>query len=122
MLSIIAGVGVLVALLGLAIFVSPPLLKRILVFYEEGSRLYAALVFRVIFGTLLIAAADQSRSPKVVLTLGVITVIAGLGGFFVGLDRMRALARWWSRQSPLTVRAWSLVAIVFGAFLVYVSL
>ncbi|MFQ5459072.1 MAG: hypothetical protein ACE5FC_11570 [Myxococcota bacterium] len=121
MLTLVVLVGALVVLLGAAIFVNPPLMKRILMFYEQGSWLYSALVFRLLLGAVLITVADQCRFPRGVMALGILSLAAGVAGFLMGLDRLRALVHWSMGRSSAVVRAWSVLAIAFGGFLIYVA-
>jgi hypothetical protein len=58
--------------------------------------------------------------PKTVRLIGIIIVVAGLLTPVFGVERSTAVFTWWSNQDPLLVRVFAAVAMIFGAFVVYV--
>lgn len=100
----------------------PAAFRGWLAFFTQGSRLYAALLFRIVAGVALVAGAAGTRMPRTVFWLGVLFVVAGISGFFMGVGRLRAMANWWSQRSNGVVRGWALMAVALGAVLVYAAL
>jgi hypothetical protein len=115
--------GVLIAALGITGIARPSTLMGLVssVSKSEGG-LYAAIVFRLVFGGVLILAAPNCRFPDVVRILGVISVVSALVLPVLGYTRVRAIVDWWSSRSPVFVRSWALIATAFGLFLVYAGL
>ena len=67
----------------------------------------------------LIRAASGSRFPDALGVLGVISILAALVASALGFDRLRAFVQWWAARPAGFIRAWALVAVAFGVFLVY---
>ena len=90
-------------------------------FWLHGTRLYGAAAVRLVFGTLLIVAAPETRMPAVVQALGVLTIATAVAVPLVGLARLHAFVRWTLERPPLVLRLGSLVGAALGAFLIYVA-
>jgi hypothetical protein len=79
-----------------------------------------AVVIRLLLGAALIVAAPASRFPTVFLVLGWIAIAAAIAAMLMGRERLRRFVDWWiERFSPAGVRFWVLLALAFGAFLIY---
>jgi hypothetical protein len=63
--------------------------------------------------------APVARTPKLLRVLGAFIIVAGAVTPFFGVERTRALFVWWSMQGLLFTRAWAMVAVAFGLFIVY---
>lgn len=59
--------------------------------------------------------------PQAVFWLGVLFVVTGISGFFMGVGRLRAITNWWAQVSNGLVRGWALMAVALGAVLVYAA-
>ncbi|MFQ5478341.1 MAG: hypothetical protein ACE5E4_06980 [Candidatus Binatia bacterium] len=121
MAMLVALIGVLIAAVGLLFTARPEALRLVLEFYQQGKWLYAALAQRVVMGVLLVAAADRCAHPGLVLVIGALALVSAAIGLFLGLERLRALAGWWSQRSTGVVRCWALSATGFGVLLVYAA-
>lgn len=78
-----------------------------------------AIVTRLLLGWALLFAAANARFPQTFMVLGWIAIVAAVGLVFIGQDRFRRLVSWMERLSPTILRIGLLVAVVFGAFLIY---
>lgn len=119
---LVASLGIIVFSMGAFCFASPTGFQRLLNIMQRGRRLYLAILFRVVAGAILIAAADACRFPGFVRVLGILFVVFALLSAFLGLKRLRSIAQWWSRRSPVIVRAWAVAAVGFGALLIYLGI
>ncbi len=80
--------------------------------------LYVVAVVRVAIGLLLIRVAPASRTPRTLRVLGVIVVVAGLLTPLIGA-RARAILDWWAALGPAYLRLPAVIALAFGAFVIY---
>jgi len=112
MALIIAGIGVVGV-------VSPPLLLEFARTLLTPGALYVVAVVRVILGLVLVWVASASRAPMTFRVFGIIIIVAGVLTQFFGVERSRAVFDWWSLQTPLFMRAWAALAVVFGLFVIY---
>jgi len=111
--------GLLVAGLGALGMVSPSRLLAVVRHFQTRGGLFAAAIIRIVLGTILFLAAPDSRAPQTLRIVGVFVFAAGLATPLMGVERARALLRWWSAQGALFVRAWAAVALLFGLALAY---
>jgi hypothetical protein len=111
--AVIAGVGVVGVL-------APALLLDLGRSLLSSNGLYGVAAIRVAFGVLLLLVASLSRMPRTLRVIGVIIILNGLVTPFFGVERSEALLNWFSMRGPAFVRVMALLAIAFGAFVVYV--
>ncbi|MCG8591946.1 MAG: hypothetical protein MJE66_21840 [Proteobacteria bacterium] len=112
-------VGVVVVLLGVAIAVVPERFLGTLASLESRPRFAIAVGVRVAMGVLFLLAAPACQLPTVVRVIGVIALVAAGGLLLMGRARMDAFVAWWLELPTAVLRSWSVVAIAFGALLVY---
>ena len=119
---IVALFGCIVATLGIAGVVRPnSLIDLVQSAWRTPAGLYVAVGVRIFLGVVLIAAAPDCRFPQAMRILGIIALIAGAAGLVAGFERLQHFVAWWTERSAVFVRAWSLVAVAFGAFLVFAA-
>jgi hypothetical protein len=112
-------IGAFVAAVGLVGVVSPQGLQTIARYSMTSVGLYVVAAIRLAFGVILFRAAAASRAPRVLRVVGVFAFVAGLVTPFLGVDRAHAIFDWWSGQSPVFLRLWPGLAVVFGVFIVW---
>jgi len=83
-----------------------------------GALLIVAAV-RVLYGVVLLLVARVSRWPGTFRVLGILIVAAGLLTALAGADRAQAMVDWWSGRPDWFTRAWALLAVAFGGFVVH---
>jgi hypothetical protein len=108
----IAGLGVL----GI---VAPAVLLEFGRLLLAPPALYWVAAVRVVFGTLLILVATQSRMPRTLRVIGAFIVVAGLLTPLFGTERFGQVFAWFSGQAPFLVRAVAVLPFVVGLFFVY---
>lgn len=116
----VASVGLLILALGmLGLFRPPALIGLVDGVWRASAGLWVVTAVRTAFGVLLLAAAAGTRFPWIVGALGVLSLASAVAIPVLGHARMRRWIDGWVTRSAGFVRAWSLVACAFGAFLVY---
>ena len=117
----VAAVGVLIVMIGVAAMFLPGALRELVTLVQSPRVLYGAVGFRIVAGAFFIAASDACSWPLAIGTVGVFLLAAGLAGLFIGLQRIEAMMAWFMRFSDGVWRAWALVAVAFGSFVVYAA-
>jgi len=87
--------------------------------WQTRAGLYLAVILRLVLGVALIGAASRSRFPDAIGILGIISIVAALVAPSLRFERLRAFVQWWAARPSGFIRAWALVAAVFGVFLMY---
>jgi hypothetical protein len=122
MSSLVALIGFLILVLGLAVAVLPAALREILHRFLESRWLYWVSGVRVLVGAILVIAASSTAFPGFVRALGVIFIVAGVSIPLLGEERVDRIAEWWLRQSDWMLRAWGVLASVLGALVAWAGL
>jgi hypothetical protein len=116
--SLAVVLGLVIAAIGAVGLVAPTVLLDLGRSLHTANALYIVAAVRVMFGAVLLLVASVSRTPRVLRVLGAFIVIAGLFTPFFGVERSRAMFDWWSARGSLFTRAWAMVAVAFGLFIV----
>jgi len=116
---IVALVSLFVLGIGLFGLGSPAGMVAFMSRWRSKTGLWAASVFRLVFGLALWIVAPTSRAPMGLHVLAALSVRTALVLPFVGVSRFASILSWWCRQSPAFVRAWSAVAVILGIFLLW---
>jgi len=90
--------------------------------WKTPAALPFAVGLRVALGIALLVAAPECRYPLAMQVIGVISLLAAAAGLVMGRARLDAFVDWWARRPPGFVRAWAVVAIAFGGFLVFAAI
>jgi hypothetical protein len=118
---IVAALGIVVVVFGAVGLVSPNRLVKLLSLLEPRPRFFIAVLFRIVFGVVLLVAGGDTRFPAEIRVLGVFVLLAGIALIPFGAELFDKVLQWWFRWPSSFVRLWSAVPITLGAFLVYAS-
>jgi hypothetical protein len=117
---IVAAIGAFVVAIAFVGLVQPGALIRFVKHAWATRRgLQLAVGFRLVFGIALLLAAADSKAPLTLTVLGCVSFVSAAMIPVLGYTRALAFIDWWTQRPPGFIRAWSLVACAFGAFLVY---
>ena len=119
MLLLVRLFGVLIIGLGSVCLLKPEVFTQLINFWRQEKRLYLLGVLRVIIGTVMLLTASQCRLTAVVLVLGILIFIKGVMIFILGPDKIESMLTWWGNRPVFVLRLMALVALVFGALLIY---
>ena len=78
-----------------------------------------AVVMRIIIGAALILYAAESRYPTAILILGWVSIAAAVVLGAIGRTNFKRLMSWALGLVPTFGRTAGLIAVLFGAFLIY---
>lgn len=122
MTIIVAGLGVLIVLLGLVGLIQPDRFRALFTTMDSQVRFALAIGTRLAMAGLLWWLADDLRHPHVIRVLAVIALVAAIVLPIMGRARLDRLIEWWLSRSDGLLRVSALFAAGFGAFLVYVAI
>lgn len=114
--------GVFIVLMGAWGVLAPSRITDLANRFGSKGGLWFAAGIRLVLGFALWFAAPQSRAPLLLQVLGVAAIIAAVVIPFMGVDRFKAMIGWWAKLSTTSQRAWSLVAVAFGAAVLWALL
>ena len=111
--------GCFVSALGILTLAAPETILEAMNFALTSVGLYVGAAMRIVFGSVLMGAARASRMPRTIGTLGALMILGGVALPFIGVDRIGVIVGWWSAQGPALMRTWAVVAVAFGALIVF---
>jgi hypothetical protein len=114
-------VGLTVAGIGLTGLVAPLVLLDFGRSLLTQNGLYAVAAVRVLLGLLLLFGSRASRMPQTLRVIGGVVILAGVLTPLFGVARSEIIFSWLSTQGAAFVRVIALLAIAFGALVVYAS-
>ena len=120
MAYLIIAFSTLTIIAGLIILINPDIIFGLLRRNLESLSLHIlAVVLRVILGLALIVCAAASKFPTAILIVGWVSIIAAAVLAIVGRQNFKRLMSWVLGLAPYVGRIGGLLAILFGAFLIY---
>lgn len=112
--------GALTLLAGIVIVVNPELIFGLLNKNTEKLALQIlAVTVRLLLGALLIHQSDASKYPFVIEIIGWLSLVAAIVFAVIGRDNFKRLMSWALSLSKPFGRVGGVIAICFGAFLIY---
>ena len=114
-------IGALICLAGLVILIAPVKFKSVMNNWTGQPRFLFAIIIRIFFGAILLAEAANLKFPLAMKIIGGISIFAAIILLLIGQERMDRFIDWFMKMSDNMFRAWSVFAIAFGAFLIYVT-
>ena len=118
MAIIVKFIGLVISVLGLAIFASPQFSQKVFAFFQEGKRLYYSGVARVLVAAALFAAASQSPAPLAAIALGIMGLVSAIVIFAADMEKLKSFTASYSQMPALIIRLLGLVAASFGMLIV----
>ena len=89
--------------------------------FTGQPRFLFAVIARIIIGAILLLEASNLKFTLVMQIIGGISILAAVVLLLMGQDRMDRMIDWFMKMSDKIFRIWSVFAIAFGAFLIYVT-
>jgi hypothetical protein len=114
--------GVFILLLGVWGVLAPSRITDFATRLSSKGGLWFAAGIRLVFGLALWFAAPASRAPLLLQVLGAVALVAAVIIPLMGVDRFKALVDWWTKLSPTAMRVSCLLAVAFGAVILWALL
>lgn len=116
---IVAVIGWMIVAEGLLGIARPHLLLTAVANWPSDLRLYITVGSRIVIVLLLFLAAPHCRFPRSTSAIGVITFVAGIVYAFLGASRLGTMIQFIATMPSETIQLIYILAVIFGAFLVY---
>ena len=118
----VAILGIMILGMGLIILVSPGRMRRAISSTVSPRTIPLFAIVRIGFGIVLVIASADTRLPVFVWAFGLLLIVAGASLPILGVQRAMKMAEWWQESPDGTLRGWSLLAILFGALLLWAAM
>ena len=110
-------VGLFIAAFGVLGLTSTAILLELGKALHSTGGVWLLAVIRIICGGILLWASPNSRTPRILIGLGILFILAGLATPFIGIEKSPAMFEWWTSHGS---RAWPVIAIALGGFMAWV--
>ena len=112
--------GALTLLAGIIIIINPETIFGLFNKHTEKVELQIlAVVVRLILGALFIYQADASKYPLVIEIIGWLSIVAAIFFAVIGRNNFNRLLSWALSLAKPVGRVGGVLAVCFGAFLIY---
>jgi hypothetical protein len=116
---VIKGLGILFTLMGIAYLLRPEIIKKFMVFFKKGKRIYFAGLVRLALAVVFFVAAGECRYFWIIFASGIIFLTGGLLIFLLGPDKIRRILDWYEGQPIVIFRVIALIVLVFGMVIIF---
>jgi uncharacterized protein YjeT (DUF2065 family) len=116
---VIKSIGIVIILIGIVYLLRPSVMKWLMDFFKQGSRIYFAGLVRFALAVVFLVGARECRHSWVIFAFGILCLIGGLMIFILGPEKIRRVFDWWQKQSVLFLRAMAVLAMVIGAVIIF---
>ena len=117
--TIVFIVGLVCVLEGIVIVIKPGFYRKAIGVFVTGKLVYASAPLKTAFGALFLVAGTSCAKPDVIITLGVITCVAGIAMFTIGVSKLKGFLNWWGARPDWLFRLLGVVAILLGLLIAY---
>jgi hypothetical protein len=121
MVVLVTILGLALVLLGFACLVAPARFRALLALSTQRRWIAVAILLRLFFGVVLMAAATRTALPNFTFALWSVALASGLVAPLLGYDRLVGFTSWWLARSHLLLRTWAILAIALGGLLLYAA-
>ena len=115
---VIKSLGILFALMGLAYLLRPGIIKKLMVFFKKGSRIYLPGLVRFALAVVFFVGARECRYFWIIFSCGIIFLLSGLLIFMLGPEKIRRMFNWYQNQPDMFFRVIALIVLIFGAIVI----
>lgn len=114
----IKSIGMLISLMGIVYLLRPDIIKKLMVFFKKGKRIYLAGILRLALAVIFLVAARECRYPWIIFVSGIIFLAGGLLIFLLGSEKIRKILDWYQEQSTPIFRVIAIIVLVFGIIII----
>ncbi len=115
---VIKSLGILFALMGLAYLLRPGIIKKLMVFFKKGNRIYLPGLIRFALAIIFFVGARECRYFWIIFACGIIFLLSGLLIFMLGPEKIRRMFNWYENQPDMFFRVIALIVLIFGAIVI----
>ena len=120
MTNLIFAFAIFMLFAGLIIIINPAIIFNLLRKNTNKLWLYfIAILARLLLGTLLVFQANASKFPHAIDLLGWVFIVAAIIFIIIGRKKFKQLISWATQLVKPIGRVTGVLAIGFGAFLIY---
>ncbi len=122
MTYVIPALTLFLFLISLALFLFSKFTQHLLYFFFDTKWINVVIVFRMLAGFIVIAAAPASGAPMLMILVGIAIIFIAFTTPFTSDERLDELGQWWLSLSTLTSKLWALSWMIIWFLVGYIAL
>ncbi len=119
MVGLVRFIGVLLALIGIGVFVKPDILRQMISFAKKPKRVYWSCGVKTLIGIIFLLAALQCKVPLVIAIFGILFASTIVICMMMKEKGMKAWIEFWEGRPDVVLRIWSLITLAIGALIIF---
>ena len=119
MVILVRLLGVAIVVMGVIFLVNLKAIKQYMLYWKEEKRLKVGGMVAIVFGVIFLMAASQCRLTGLITVFGIWSIIKGVLLLTLSQKKIYAYLDWWSSRPVSAMRFLGLIALAFGALLIY---
>jgi|GEM_PF-2462436 len=121
MAYVIPALTAILFFISLALFIFSGFMKKVLFVFFDDKWVNVVIVFRMLAGFVIIAAAPASGAPVLMIFVGIVIIFVAFTTSFVSNSRLEELADWWISLPILTIKGWALLWMIIWFLFGYIA-
>jgi uncharacterized protein YjeT (DUF2065 family) len=117
--NVIKALGVIIVGMAVVYILKPDILKRVLKFFSQGRRIYFIAAIRFLLAIIFLLGARECDFPRVIFAFAVLFILSGSLILLLGPEKIRSMLTWYQDRPVGILRVLGLVALIFGAAIIY---
>jgi hypothetical protein len=105
--------------MGIAYLLRPDIIKKLMVFFKKGKRIYFSGLIRLVLAVVFFVAASECRYFWIIFASGIIFLTGGLLIFLLGPEKIRHILDWYEGQPTVIFQVIAVVVLVFGMVIIF---
>ena len=118
---IIKAIGLIMAVMGVAIIAVPKKMAKLIPFIKHGKRIYVVGILRLILATIFLLAASNSHWPWVIGIFGVLTLASGVLIFALKMKVLRSIMDWFQSFDEKVMRIAGIFVVIIGILIIFAA-
>ena len=119
MKAIVWIIGALIAVEACVLIIKPDVYRKFVKLFGRGKLLYIPAAIAIVVGVVFLIFARECHIPWMIIVIGLISAVKGLSIFAIKLEALKGMLNWLGARSDITLRLFGLLALVFGALILY---
>jgi len=119
MVLLVRLLGIAIVAMGVIFSLRKNALKDYIAFWRNEKRLKIGGLIALLCGIIFLLAAPHCRITWLLVVFGIWSIIKGILLLSLNIKTMYAYFDWWDNKPVLVIRLVGIVAIAFGALLIY---
>ena len=119
MVLVVKLVGMVMVAMGAVYLAKPAVMKKVISFWGVSQRIYLGSALSIAIGLAFIFAASACSVAWFIVVIGIISILKGGLGFYLGPKKVKALLDNFDKKPAKSLRIFAIIAIAMGVAVLY---